>query len=150
MGGDALLNELAELFLAERANGLYVDCVGLVSAYGGMVGESYILGVSAPNLGRGNCSDKTDTIIDVLFDKLPASQRAMIDRVRVYDSADELRLHERCNFDDSYHGYCEAPFGSTSRVKVLAWETVIIFKSKKLFTLLGSFFVGVCRPCTES
>lgn len=120
MGGDALLTILADLFRAERMNGLYVDCVGLVFAYGGMVGESYILGVSAPDLGHGNCSDKTDIIIDVLFAKLPANQRAMIDRVRVYDSADELQRHERCNFDDSYYGYCEAPFTSSSRVKVLA------------------------------
>lgn len=121
MGAELLLNALAELFLAERKNGLNIDRIGLALAYEGLVGESYILGVSAPSLSTEyDCADKADTIIDLLFIKLPAEQRSMIDRVRVYDSAKEFERHARCNFDESYYGYCEAPFASTSQTKVLA------------------------------
>lgn len=114
MDTEILLNNLRQAFESERSNGLIIDRFGLAPAYQGMVDDSYILGVSAPSLASSfNCNDKADTIIDVLFAKLTSEQRKSIDRVRVYDSVDEYERHARCNFDDSYYGYCEAPLRLT-------------------------------------
>lgn len=114
MDTQTLLDSLDQAFKLERAKGLIVDCFGLAPAYRGMVENSYILGVSAPSLANSfNCNDKADTIIDILFSRLSPEQRKPIDRVRVYDSAEEYERHAGCNFDDSYYGYCEAPFRLT-------------------------------------
>ena len=114
MDTQTLLNSLGRAFETERGNGLIVDCFGLAPAYQGMVENSYILGVSAPSLTSSfNCNDKADTIIDILFTRLTPEQRKPIDRVRVYDSVEEYERHARCNFDDSYYGYCEAPLRLT-------------------------------------
>lgn len=109
-----LLESLDQAFKKERSEGLIVDRFGLAPAYQGMIEKSYILGVSAPSLAHSfNCNDKADTIIDVLFTRLTPEERRYIDRVRVYDSQDEYEKHALCNFDDSYYGYCEAPFRLT-------------------------------------
>lgn len=110
----ALLDTLDKAFKEERQNGLVVDRFGLAPAYPGMIEHSYILGVSAPSVANSSdCTDKSDTIIDVLFARLTTEQRRYIDRVRVYDSADEYERHARCNFDNSYYGYCESPLNLT-------------------------------------
>lgn len=106
-----LLDTIGKAFRDERANGLVVDRFGLAPAYPGLIEHSYILGVSVPSMvNSSNCVDKSDTIIDVLFARLTTEQRRYIDRVRVYDSADEYERHARCNFDNSYYGYSESPF----------------------------------------
>lgn len=114
MDPQTLLNALGQAFETERSSGLIIDRFGLAPAYQGMVESSYILGVSAPSLASSfNGSDKADTIIDVLFSRLNPEERKYIDRVRVYDSVSEYERHARCNFDDSYYGYCEAPLRLT-------------------------------------
>ena len=121
MGTESLLNSLVSLFRDERSSGLLIDRVGLAPAYDGMVKESYILAVSAPSLAmRYDCGDKADTIIDLLFAKLPKEERVLIDRVRVYDSAEELERHARCNFDEQFYNYCEAPLSYQSTTKAIA------------------------------
>ncbi|GAB3742315.1 hypothetical protein [Spirosoma lituiforme] len=121
MDTDTLLNSLSNLFRGERESGLIVDRVGLALAYDGMVGNSYILAVSAPSLAANyDCGDKADTIIDLLFSKFPAEQRAQIDRVRVYDSSQEFERHAKCNFDEQFYGYCEAPLSNRSATRAIA------------------------------
>ena len=114
MDTQQLLDRLDFAFEAERLKGLVVDRFGLAPAYQGMIETSYILGVSAPSLASSfNCNDNADTIIHVLFSRLTPEERKHIDRVRVYDSIEEYERHARCNFDDSYYGYCEAPLRLT-------------------------------------
>lgn len=85
-----------------------MDMIGIAPAYEGLVNNSYILAVSAPSLAKEHGSSlKADRIIDVIYDKLTPEQRSVIDRVRVYNSAEELKQHAKCNFDHSFYGYCE-------------------------------------------
>ena len=119
---ESLLNDLAALFGAERnRSGLIVDRIGVAPAYDGMVKDSYILAVSSPSLATNhNCGDKADTIIDLLFSYLPAEQRATIDRVRVYDSAEELERHARRSYDEGFYNYCEAPLPIRGNIREIA------------------------------
>ncbi len=98
-----LVNKLKDLFHKERKNGLLVDAIGLAPAYGSMVSDSYVLGVSAPSMPEVSRYDKMDTIIDLLFAHLTEDERRMIDRVRVYGSIEELRNYAESDFDDSIY-----------------------------------------------
>ncbi len=95
-----LVNKLKELFHSERENGLVVDAIGLAPAYGGMVSNSYVLGVSAPSMAKMHRYDRMDKVIDLLFAHLSEEERRMIDRVRVYSSAEELRKYAESDFDE--------------------------------------------------
>ncbi len=108
MDTTALVNKLKTLFLNEKSKGLLVDAIGLAPAYGGLVSDSFVLGVSAPSMAMIDCYDKMDIIIDLLFANLNEAERRMIDRVRVYDSINELKSHAENDFDESSCA-CERP-----------------------------------------
>lgn len=95
-----LVDKLQELFHSEQENGLMVDAIGLAPAYGSMVSDSYVLGVSAPSMAEMHRYDRMDKIIDLLFAHLTEDERRMIDRVRVYSSAEELKNYAESDFDD--------------------------------------------------
>ena len=107
MDTKSLLAFFLKFFQNEWKAGLHIDAVAVAPAYDGMVADSYILAVSVPSLSNRGCYDKSDAIIQLLYDKVPLEQRSLIDRVRVYDSADELKKHSENGFDSSYFGYCE-------------------------------------------
>lgn len=107
MDTKSLLTYFLGFFRAEWNTGLHVNAVAIAPAYGGMVADSYILAVSAPSLADLGCYDKSDAIIQVLYGKVPVEQRSLIDRVRVYDSAEELTKHAEAGFDERFYNYCE-------------------------------------------
>ncbi|CAG5074991.1 hypothetical protein DYBT9623_05533 [Dyadobacter sp. CECT 9623] len=117
MDRNTLVRTLAELFVDdEKVNGLVVDAIGLAPAYNGMVKDSYVLGVSAPGMEGRDCFEKADTIIDLLFAHLSEDVRRMIDRVRVYESADELKSYADNDFNSDYCDVCERPVNLNAQV----------------------------------
>lgn len=77
-----------------------MDAFVLAPAYEGFIQNSFVLAVSAPSLIDKLSFEKTDLIIDLLHEKLPLDQRLQIDRVRVYESVEDLKIHAQLGFDD--------------------------------------------------
>jgi hypothetical protein len=101
-----LVARLRESFLKKKSDGLIVDAIGLVPAYHGIFPNCYTLGVSAPSLHGKDNYDKMDFIIDILFECLTEEERGHIDRVRVFNSLEELDLARENDFEEfPYEGY---------------------------------------------
>jgi len=98
MDKDLLVEKLRTVF--REAQGLTVDAFGLAPAYGGMVRNSFVLGVSAPSMVGDEQPDKIQKVIGLLFSRLEPDERRMIDRVRVYDNAKELKKQAQSGFEE--------------------------------------------------
>ncbi len=110
MDTTTLVDKIADIFRNEKGNiGFIVDGIGLAPAYGGVVSNSFVLAVSIPNKADLDCYDKIDIIIDLLSAKLDEADSKTIDRVRVYDSFQELKQNAENNFDDDTSCSCERP-----------------------------------------
>ena len=102
----ALVARLRESFLKKKSDGLIVDAIGLVPAYHGLFPDCYTLGVSAPSMSGMELYDKMDYIIDILFECLTVDERGHIDRVRVFNSFEELDTAREKDFEEfPYEGY---------------------------------------------
>lgn len=99
MDKDLLVEKLKALF--RQAQGITVDAFGLAPAYGGMVSNSFVLGVSAPSMAGDEQPDKIQRIIGLLFSGLEPEERRMIDRVRVYDHAKALKKQAQNDFEET-------------------------------------------------
>jgi hypothetical protein len=97
MDKDLLVDKLKTLF--RPAEGITVDTFGLAPAYGGLINNVYVLGVSAPSMAEEEQPDKIQTVIKLLFSGLESEERRMIDRVRIYNNAKELQKHARHDFE---------------------------------------------------
>jgi hypothetical protein len=121
MDRNVLVKTLIDLFSnAKKVKGLNIDAIGLAPAYDGMVKDTYILGVSAPSMVAQDCYEKADAIIDILFENLDQDVRRMIDRVRVYDTKEELLSHANNDFDSDYCDVCERPMAQNAQVYEMA------------------------------
>ncbi|WP_031529821.1 hypothetical protein [Dyadobacter crusticola] len=121
MDRNALVDVLIDLFTnSEKVNGMEIDAIGLAPAYNGMLKDTYILGISAPDMPGSDCYEKADIIIDILFAHLSPDIRKMIDRVRVYDSKEELASHADNDFNSDYCDVCERPVNMNARVYNMA------------------------------
>jgi hypothetical protein len=122
-----LLDALSSLFIAEQPNGLFVNRFGLAPAYSGLISGSFILAVCMP-MAEGDLStfEKEDIIVDLLFAKLPAEHRKMIDRIRVYDSEQEFDYHARHNFltSSSSYGRTDTSETVTRALPVESWQRI--------------------------
>ena len=105
----SLVTALTEMFRNVRNNNFVVDAFMLAPAYRGFMANVYVLAVSAPSLEGLECYDRIDYLVDVLHKHLSVDQRKMIDRVRVYNSIQELELHAREGFEDSFYDMHEKP-----------------------------------------
>ncbi|WP_031528560.1 hypothetical protein [Dyadobacter crusticola] len=102
MDKDTLVERLKTIFRNKRKDGLYIDAIGLAPAYYGLIKDSYTLGVSAPSLKGKIFADKAAVIIDIMFENLTSDERGLIDRVRVFDTVDELNEHRDRDFETWY------------------------------------------------
>jgi hypothetical protein len=109
MDRETLVNTLKDLFQDRGRTGITIDAIGLAPAYSGMVKNSYVLGISAPGMEGRDCYEKADAIISLLFREVSPDIRKMVDRVRVYDSQDELRSHASNDFDSDECDVCARP-----------------------------------------
>jgi hypothetical protein len=110
MDRSALVETLRDLFKdKEKIGGLTIDAIGLAPAYSGIATNSFVLGVSAPGMNGRDCYEKADRIIEILFAHTSVDVRRMINRVRVYDSKDELRSYAANDFDRNDCDVCERP-----------------------------------------
>ncbi len=110
MDRNALVEILKDLFKdKEKTGGILVDAIGLGPAYSGVATNSFVLGISAPGMTGRDCYEKADRIIDILFTHTSVDVRRMINRVRVYDSKDELKSYAANDFDRSDCDVCERP-----------------------------------------
>lgn len=55
--------------------------------------------------------DKADVFIDMIHTYVAKEQRSKIDRIRVYDSKDELLKHAKSDFDDNSGELLDWPVG---------------------------------------
>ncbi|MHA4739295.1 hypothetical protein [Dyadobacter sp. MSC1_007] len=101
-----LVETLKKVFRDKKRDGLVVDTIGLASAYHGLVKDRYTLAVSAPSLSGKTKLEKIQAITSLLFSDLTLDQRQLIDRVRVYDSVEELDNYRFNDFEEyPYDGY---------------------------------------------
>lgn len=101
-----LVETLRRIFRNRKSEGLIVDTIGLASAYHGLVRDRYTLAVSAPSLSGKTKFEKIQAITSLLFSDLTFDERQFIDRVRVYDSAEELDNYRFNDFEEyPYDGY---------------------------------------------
>ncbi|HAK80456.1 MAG TPA: hypothetical protein DCM71_27030 [Runella sp.] len=98
MDKDLLVEKLKILFQQEKE--ITIDAFGLAPAYGGMVSNSFVLGVSAPSMAGDEQPDKIQKIIGLLFSGLKPEERRWIDRVRVYDNVRELKKQAQNDFEE--------------------------------------------------
>jgi hypothetical protein len=82
--------------------------------------NSFVLGVSAPGIVGRDCHEKADNIIRILFAQTTVEVRRMINRVRVYDSIDELESHAVSDFE---RRGCEGG-GRSVNLKAQTYEVV--------------------------
>jgi hypothetical protein len=115
----ALVSRLKDMFFMERKNNLVVDSFGLAPAYRGFITDSYILGVSAPSLRHLDCFKKMEVIINAMFANLTEDERGFIDRVRVYDNAEDLKRYKEYDFEELACGVRE---GSTRELTTQLYE----------------------------
>ena len=120
MDRDTLVNTLKVLFQDREKTNITIDAIGLAPAYSGMVKNSYVLGISAPGMDGRDCYEKADTIISLLFREVPANIRKMIDRVRVYDSRDELQNNAFNDFDSDDCDVCSRPMNLNAQMYDMA------------------------------
>lgn len=120
MDRDTLVEVLRELFSDTEKVGIIIDAIGLAPAYSGMVKNSYVLGISAPGMEGRDCYEKADVIISLLFRHVAPDVRKMIDRVRVYDSRDELRSHASNDFDSDDCDVCARPVNLNAQMYEMA------------------------------
>lgn len=120
MDRDTLVNTLKSLFQDRGRTGITIDAIGLAPAYSGMVKNSYVLGVSAPGMDGRDCYEKADVIISLLFRYVSSDLRRMIDRVRVYDSQEELRSYASNDFDSDSCDVCERPMNLNAQLYEMA------------------------------
>ncbi|RYF72305.1 MAG: hypothetical protein EOO39_12410 [Cytophagaceae bacterium] len=109
MDKKGLVVVLTNMFQDVRRSGLFVDAFMLAPVYEGFMSNVYILAVSAPSLGQVERYDKMDLLIDTLHEHVSSDYRRMIDRVRVYNSIEDLKSHAQSGFDDSFDDVCETP-----------------------------------------
>lgn len=107
MDSKELVEKLKRVFREKVDSGLEIDAIGLAPAYGSLIPDCYVLGVSAPSMNGMDCYEKMDFVIDILFEKFSEGERRMIDRVRVYDSVKELKSHADTDFDYANCNFCE-------------------------------------------
>lgn len=106
MVAKALVETLKNVFREAKNDGFVIDAIGLAPAYHGMVKNKYILGVSAPILPAMYKQDKMQIIFNLLWLRLTLEERRMIDRVRVFDTVEDLDDHKYNDFEDyPYEGY---------------------------------------------
>ncbi|MFN8344334.1 MAG: hypothetical protein U0X91_05000 [Spirosomataceae bacterium] len=97
MDKELLVDKLKTLF--RQAEGVTIDTFGLAPAYGGLLSNVFVLGISAPSMAEEEPSDKIQTVINLLFAGLEPEERRMIDRVRIYNTAKELQKQARYDFE---------------------------------------------------
>jgi hypothetical protein len=121
MDRNALVATLKDLFRDKaKTGGITIDAIGLGPAYSGVATNSYVLGVSAPGMEGRDCYEKADKIIGILFANTTVDVRKMINRVRVYESADELRSYASSDFDRSDCDVCERPLSLNAQMYEMA------------------------------
>ncbi|WP_421828377.1 hypothetical protein [Larkinella sp.] len=109
MGTESLVNALRSVFENARKEGTEINAFMLGKAYPGFVRNSYILAVSAPSMAGWEPYEKMDKIIDLLRAHLDVQDKTQIDRVRVYNSIEELKAHSLVGFDDDPGAMYELP-----------------------------------------
>ncbi|OIN56703.1 hypothetical protein [Arsenicibacter rosenii] len=118
MDTDTLVEALKQMFLKLYNNKhIKVDAFLLAPAYGGMINNAFILGVSTPSLKGMDSFDKADVFIDMLHTYVPKEQRSKIDRIRVYASKEELIKHAKSDFDDNSGELLERPVHELEEMK---------------------------------
>jgi len=71
-----------------------------------MVKDRYTLGVSIPIVPATETKDKMEIVFNIIWRHLTMDERRFIDRVRVFDSIEELDDHKYNDFEQyPYEGY---------------------------------------------
>jgi len=102
MDKELLVRKLRDAFVnAHALKGLYIDAFGLIPAYGGILNNSYTLGVSAPSLTGLSKMSKINKIFDIIYESLEQPERKMINVVKVFDNKEAFINSANRQFDDS-------------------------------------------------
>ncbi|MCF2488139.1 hypothetical protein [Dyadobacter sp. CY347] len=108
MDKQLLVKRLREVFNAEKQNGLYIDQYGLAPAFRGLSSNSFVLGISAPSLVNETSSNRTRIIFNALHKYLNDEEKMSINRIRVFDNVEDLKLGAVFDFEgfDSDYNKC--------------------------------------------